>query len=654
MQIRIFLITLAFIFLTHMVKSQDDPVLFTVGNTEVNLSEFNYIYSKTNGEKADFSKKSVEEYLDLYVKFKLKVEKAKEMKIDTIPALNRELDGYRKQLSNSYLLDKEVKERLLKEAYERMKQDVNISHIMVAIKGRKTPADTLDAFKKILEIKKELDEGKSFEEVAKTKSEDTYSNKTGGKIGWMAALFPSGFYGMESAAYNTPLGKYSDPIKTSVGYHIIKVNDVRPARGSVELAHILLRKSKEKTDKDPKAAIQEIYALLQGGGDFDELARKHSEDKKSASKGGYLGFFGIGVNEPNFENMAFSLKNDGDYSSPIETSAGWHILRRVSKPELGTYEAEKNRLQVKVEKDPRFQEARTAMISKIKSQGIYKVDEKVLNDFISSLDKDFLSQKWRAPKKSNKTLFSFGGEKEHSLGDFTDYLLRSSRKRTQMGRKNEISNVVNNLLDQYSNDMALEYEKSQLSKKYPDFRSLMREYEEGILLFEVTKMLVWDKASQDTIGLENYYAKNSDKYLWNERAEASIYMLKSQSGKILEKTRKLAKKKSSGDVLKKINKSGNLLTATKETIEKGKNNYPGLNDKTWGKGVLSDSEINKDNSVSFVKLESILPREKKSLKESRGYVIADFQDELEAKWIEQLRKEYPVKINQDVLSNLVK
>ena len=652
------IICLALVFLGCFLglNAQDDPVLFTVGDTKVNLSEFNYIYSKTNGNDADYSKASVDEYLDLYVKFKLKVQKAKEMQIDTIPSLKRELDGYRKQLASSYLLDKTVKERLLKEAYERQKKDINASHIMVSVKGRKQPKDTLEAYNKIMAIKKELDSGSTFEKLVVSRSEDTYSNKNEGQIGWLTAILPNGFYEMESAAYNTAAGKYSAPFRTGMGYHILKVNETRAARGNIELAHIVVfDDGKEKAPaKDPKSLIEKAHADLKAGGDFDQIARNISDDKKSASKGGYLGFFGIGVHEKAFEDAAFSLKNDGDYTAPIKSSTGWHIIKRVSKPKLGSYETEKNRLQSKIERDSRFQEARNAMIVKIKAESKFSLDEKVLESFTSTLGKEFLTTKWRAPKKSDDILFSFNDESKYTLGDFTDYLLRAAKQRMSQGRSGDVAGVVKSLLDTYSNDMALEYEKSQLSKKYPDFRSLMREYEEGIILFEVTKMLVWDKASQDTTGLKAFYNKNQDNYLWGERAETTTYTLKSQSEKILAKVRKLAKKKSSDAVLSKINKKGNLLTVSKGKAEKGKKSFPGVDDLVWKKGTLSPSSINNDNTVSFVKIEQTLPREKKALKDARGYVIADYQDQLEQEWIKELKASYPVKINKEVLNSFIK
>ncbi|MGB1217374.1 MAG: peptidylprolyl isomerase, partial [Saprospiraceae bacterium] len=348
------LVLVMFLSLCTSLLAQDDAVLFTVADKAVTASEFKYIYSKTNGKKADYSKESVEEYLDLYTKFKLKVQKAREMKIDTIPVLKRELEGYQMQLANSYLIDKEVKERLLREAYERKKQDVNISHIMVRITGPQLPADTLRAYQKIKTAQEVIQKGSPFANAAKMYSEDTYSKNNGGNIGWVTAVLPNGFYEMESAAYNTQKGEVSNIIRTNMGYHLIQVNEKRPSRGTLEVAQIVVWEDKKDPSKNPKTIIEDVYKQLKDGADFEKLAREVSSDKKTAKKDGYLGFFGIGEYESSFEDAAFALKKDGDFSAPIQTSTGWHIIKRISRPNYGTYETEKNRLQSKIEKDLRF------------------------------------------------------------------------------------------------------------------------------------------------------------------------------------------------------------------------------------------------------------------------------------------------------------
>ncbi len=652
--------TLLLLFVSLVAWGQSDPVLFTVGDTPVNVSEFQYIYSKTNGEKADFSKESLEEYLDLYVKFKLKVQKARELQYDTIKSLQSELNGYRRQLADSYLIDKEVKDKLVKEAYNRTLKDRNISHILVKIKGVQTPADTLKAYRAISDIKKKLDGGESFERIAQKFSEDQYTKARGGTLGWITAILPNGFYGLESAAYNTSVGKYSDVARSNLGYHIVKVNEERRARGTVEVAHILVRKAAKGQVDTSKQVIDKAYAELKAGAGFEATVKKYSQDKKTKGKGGYIGFFGIGVNEASFEDAAFGLAKNGDYSAPIQTSIGWHIIRRVSKPEIGTYQVEKNRIQVKVEQDSRYQEARTSMIRKIMMENKFTINEDVLKKFLNSLDDSFTTYKWRAPKKSDETLFTFDGGFEYPLGGFTDYLLRQARERTKArSRKGNsvaerVEPAVRNLLEKFAGEKALDLEKKQLSDKYPDFRSLMREYEEGIMLFEATKDIVWDKASKDTVGLQNFYNKNRGNYMFGQRADITTYTIKSASSKIIDKARKCAKKKPSDYVISKLDKNGSFISADTKTFEKGKTRNDALEALKWKKGSMTANVINDDNSTSFSKVEKVLPGKQKSLKEARGYVIADYQDQLESEWVESLRKEYPVKINQNVLNSMVR
>jgi peptidyl-prolyl cis-trans isomerase SurA len=299
-------------------QTNDDPILFSVANQPVHVSEFLYIYSKTNRDKADFSKKSLEEYLDLYTKFKLKVKRAKDMRLDTIPALQKELEGYRKQLADSYLLDKEVTEKLIKEAYQRSLKDLSVSHIMVSLKQNPSPQDTALAYKRIMAIKGKLDGGSDFVKAAKSLSDDKSAKTNNGNIGYFTSPFPNGFYDFESAAYNLEKGTYSAPVRTPIGYHIIKVDDIRPARGEMEAAHILIRHK----SPNPKMTIDSIHSLLSSGQNFEDLAKIYSNDKSTASKGGYIGFFGISKYEKAFEDAAFALKADGDFTQPIETLAG--------------------------------------------------------------------------------------------------------------------------------------------------------------------------------------------------------------------------------------------------------------------------------------------------------------------------------------------
>ena len=314
-------------------SQKDDPVLFTVDGTPVHRSEFDYIYSKTNGPDADYSKESLDEYLNLYVNFKLKVQKAKEMKLDTIKSLQQELDGYRRQLADSYLIDREVTEKLVQEAFLRSKEDVDVSHILIKLAPNPSPEDNLKALEKARSVKAELESGKSFKELALKYSEDNSVKKNQGHIGWVTAIFPKGFYELETAAYSTEKGQVSEPVRTGAGYHILTVHDRRPARGEVEVAHILIRPEKSDDGIKARNRIDEAHEKLATGEDFSKVAKEYSDDKVTANKGGYLGFFGINRYEKAFEDAAFGIAADDEFTKPVKTAAGWHVIKRISKKE---------------------------------------------------------------------------------------------------------------------------------------------------------------------------------------------------------------------------------------------------------------------------------------------------------------------------------
>ncbi len=656
---RTFFLFVALIYAQLTFSQQNDPVLFSVEGTPVHRSEFEYIYTKTNGPDADFSKESLDEYLDLYINFKLKVRKAKEMKLDTIVALQQELNGYRRQLADSYLIDREVTEKLVEEAFLRKQEDIDLSHILVKLAPNATPADTLAALEKIMEAKKMLDSGRHFEEVAKTYSEDKSVGKNSGHIGWVTAIFPNGFYALETAAYSIAPGEVSGPIKTSSGYHLIKVNGRRPARGEVEVAHILVRSDKNPDTIKARKKIDEAYQKLEDGVDFGEVAKEYSGDKMTASKGGYLGYFGINRYEKAFEDAAFGLAKDGDYSKPVQTSIGWHIIKRIGKKDNQSLHQLKSSLQNKIKSDARFKLAKESMIERIKKESNFTENSTTLDNLIASLQADtsntFLTYKWKAPADpSTDPLFSFGDKLKVTLGDFENYLQRSSRIRQQMSRQG-IEAVVNRLYKDYIGENALKYEEKQLEKKYPEFKSLMREYEEGVLLFEVTKMEVWDKASQDTVGLQAFYDNNKSKYQWKERAVVSEYSLNASAKEQINRIREYCKDKAPEEVLANFNGKDpkRILNYKSKRYEKGRNDV--LDRMTWEPGQLSPVKINKRSKAhEFFKIEELVPPGQKTLKEARGYVVADYQDYLEAHWLQSLKDEYKVSIANKVFNKMVK
>lgn len=642
--------------------SAQDPVLFTVDGESVHVSEFEYIYSKSKIDTASYSRASLEEYLELYKNFKLKVKRAKDMKLDTIPALQRELAGYRKQLANSYLVDKEVTDKLIKEAYDRSLFDVSISHIMIKLEPNAAEKEVKIAEQKLMDVQKKLKNGESFEELAKTYSDDTNTKEIGGSMGYLNPIFPDGFYNLETAAFLTPVGEVSDIVRTVAGVHLIKVNEKRDAIGQMEVAHILIRNPKEGDPNSAKTKIDKIYQQLEGGEPFEKLAKELSEDGKTAPRGGYIGY--IGVRHP-FEASAFAITANDAYSTPFQSSVGWHIVKRINKKPVETFEIAKRRIQTRMQenqrksKNPdynRLTNARKTMIARIKRDGNYKENKSVLNSFIASLDSTFITYKWKAPKENppKDVLFTLGDKNglSASLYEFQDFCQRNS-KRMRRGRNMNRKDLVNLLYDEFLDDNCIKYEETQLEEKYPDFKSLMREYEEGILLFEATKILVWDKASQDSVGLDQFFKSRENVYKWNERAVVSKYTVSADNAEMVPDLIKKVRRLSPDKYLEKINKGEEVVSREEKLYEKSKSKLP--DGMEWELGSISEVSVNKRNKASsFYKLESMLPVSNKTLKDARGFVIADYQNYLEKQWIIELKKTYPIKVNEDVFNALIK
>ncbi len=625
-----------------------DPVLFTVDDTPVHLSEFKYIYSKTNGNDADFSRKSLEEYLELYIKFKLKVQKAKEMQLDTIPSLQKELEGYRKQLADSYLIDREVTDKLLRELYERVQEDVELSHIFIQGQGQ----DTLEAYAKAMDIRKQLDGGTDFAKLAREASDDAGAAQRDGSLGFLTAPLPNGFYELEKAAYNTPVGSVAGPVRSRIGYHIIRVEQRRPARGEIEVAHILARVKNDNFDA-AKTKIDEIYAALQtDGAKFETLAKSSSDDEATSDRGGYLGIFGIGRYERNFEDAAFALPEDGAISEPIKTSIGWHIIKRISKRGIQPFEVEKNRLEVKIKQDSRFEQARIAMLERIRRENSFTENEAVLQQFIDNQDAEsFFGFRWEMDASvKDDVLLSLGEDNQRKLSDFAAYLKNATGKRIRL-KSQGVEAAVRQLYAEYVEDVCMRFEEGRLEEKYPEFKALMREYEEGILLFEATKQLVWDKASQDTVGLQAFHEKEKGRYRWRERAVVTVYTVAPVGRTKAQQIRSYVEKNEEADgVIRQFNTEEQvIITIEQKTIERKPEDT-----ETWSEGYVSRLQVSRDGSSSFYRVEEVMPPRSKTLQEARGYIIADYQDYLENQWVESLRKAYKVKVNQKVFESLIK
>lgn len=616
----------------------------TVGKYPVTVGEFRYIYEKNNGASADYSEKSLREYLDLYTRFKLKVQKAKAMQLDTISELKTELAGYRKQLASSYLIDKEVTEELLKELYERMKYDIEFSHIFIPVPENAVQKSRDEARLKLLEIQSKIVGGMDFVRAAIEFSEDKNTAPSGGYMGYFTAKMPAGFYHFESALYNTPIGKVSDIVESKIGLHLIKVTNKRIARGQIEVAHILFR-------ADQKALADSVYRNLMSGSDFNDAVVKFSTDRNTVRNKGILPVFGINTFDNNFEEAAYLLAKDGDISAPVSTRSGWHIIKRISKPAPDSYEIFVRRNKNTIIKDQRFDAAKFKLIEDIKKSNAFRAFPENLLKFNEGLNEEFYSYRWTPDLKDPSALiFEFGNKQKFTLKDFAEYCRKNTKIRLKYDKTKPVKEVTDELYRDYVNEMAMEFEEQHLEQKYPDFKSLMREYEEGILLFEATKIAVWDKANQDTTGLEQFFNIHNSKYRTEEKAVAELYTIYTNNKKEADKIIAFAKKNNGEKTLKNFNKKKTLVEFSQGEYDRKSKE---MISAEWKENTVSAVAYN-EKDTRFVKLTKLIPSRVKTLGEARGYVVADYQDFLENQWISQLRDEFPVHLHNDVLTKMIR
>ena len=649
-------VVLLTLLVSSFAQDSDNRTLFTVGGDKVTVADFEYEYNKNNvNNQANYSDTSLHSYLALYENFRLKVREAEAMKLDTIPSLKNELEGYRKQLAKSYLSDREITDKLILEAYERSKTEVNASHILIKVDENANPADTLIAYKKITALRKRIEKGEAFDKVARESSEDQSAKQNGGDIGWFSVF--GTIYPFENACYTLKKGELSQPVRTEFGYHLVKVNATRPSRGQIHVEHLMIRFPDKATDADKAAAkhkIDSIYGLITAGKiGFEDAVTAFSEDKGSRSKKGDLPWFGTGAQTrmmPEFEDAAFALQKDGDISKPIMTHLGWHILKRLEKKDPQPFNDVKNDIKKKVERDSRSEVAKTVLVDRIKKENNFEQFPEVKAGFEKHVDSAIFKGTWHGDiilRSSTKVLFKLAG-KPYTEGEFADYIGKTAKRRSDKSK----DGLLNEYYENFVNTKCLDYEESMLEVKKPEFRNLMKEYKDGILLFELMDRMVWTKAVKDTDGLEAFRQKNSTKYMWGNRAEVAIFNVNDK--KAAEEAYKLAeKKKTVAEIKEKINvaNSKSHVSVIEGKYERGQ--YDVVDRIDWKPGLTSITKLN-DSSYQFILVKQIVQPEPKSLKEAKGYIVSDYQEYLEKTWLESLRNKYPIKLDESVFRSLVK
>jgi len=608
--------------------------LFRVGTKSVTKAEFDYVYGKNREVGASIDPKTEAEYLDLYVNFKRKVAFAEFLGRDTLPSFLTEFNGYYKQLLKPYLTDKSVDDRLIDEAYERMQFDVRASHIMVDCAEDALPSDTLKAFNRLMAIKDRLNRGEPFETLASL-STDTYSAERGGDLGFFTVF--SMVYPFESAAYTATEGQVVGPIRSQFGYHLIKKTAQRPARSIMQASHILILDTESDPNPDAQKQINDVYAKLQGGEPFAAAALKYSEDPTTSKQGGRLAPFGINQMLPEFEDAAFLLTDDGSYSMPVKTKLGWHIILRNGLNPIPSRADSERQLSQKVRRDERSNASEKAYLERLKREYQLKVSEQNLERLMASLIKNKgVDKAAKAELLSYRTQVHPDGRVLRGLDALPT--LRKSEE-GQVDRATLVKRY-----NEWVKALVLEEAEKLLPMHNSEFRFLAQEYREGILVFELTREYVWDKASSDSLGLKSFFELRRADYQWPERISGSV--LNSSNAAALKKAANLALSKAPlAKIEKVINAKEELVNFT--SVEKvvlgseGKNAMQRIMAKFEGKDMVKGPFESDGMNYVLIATERI-PAGPKALSECRGQVIADYQKHLEALWIKDLEAKFPL------------
>lgn len=630
-------------FFMSFVSLGQQEVLLKVNNDEVTTADFVRVYEKNLALINDTEENSPEQYLDLYIDYKLKVQEAYRKGLHNKASYKKEIASYRTQLAKDYLNDVQVTDKLVEEAYNRTKNELRARHILVRVRSDALPKDTLAAFTKLLEARKHIVAGEDFASIARKYSEDPSAKQNGGDLGWFKAF--KMVYPFENAAYTTKVNEVSQPFRTSFGYHIVQPTASRIAQGSVQVAHIMIALKQKDSSIIAEEKIKEVRALLAKGAAFETLALNYSDDKNSAKKGGVLSAFEKGqLSSSKFENTAFDLNKVGDISEPFKTKFGWHILKLIKKNPVLSFEKMKPSLSKRVTKDSRARVLSKELNTRLREQ--YKItQEPEIISYFTSVLPEVYDEKLNVFTDDNalsKEAFKVG-DQVYTYKDVAQVFEKKYRKAPYVSRdyfvKREVENFVNNAL--------ITYHKLHLEEQDSDFGLLIKEYKEGLLLFDLLKTEIWDKAQKDSVGLNTFYVNNIERYkapqtftmrvfITSQKKIASTYLKRNTQGENSNSVLSVLKKKHDSPI----------IVTLKDYVQE---DLP-----MSGIVRIGDKELLKEGENYVVyEVVSINEAMTNTLHNVRGQVMSDYQKFLEDTFVNRLREDSNITVNETVLNKLI-
>ena len=651
-------------FFAQAQSKTDKEVLMTIGDQSITVKDFTDVYYKNNLKSDVIEKKSVDDYLELFTTFRMKVMEAERLQLDTSAKFKKELAGYRKQLAKPFMSSDDITDELIEEAYQRKLKDIRASHILIRCDKNALPSDTLKAYNKAMDIrKKALAKGADFGALADQYSDDPSAKgmkatdqnpaRPGnhGDLGYFTVF--DMVYPFETGAYNTKEGEISMPVRSDFGYHLIKVVSITDALGSIQAAHIFLQLPFDAPAEDVAATKQKadnIYKELmaQNGKNWNEMVKQYTDDKGTVARNGALSNFTVSRIVPEFIEACKSLEIN-EISKPIRTNYGFHIIKLLGKSGVSSFEKESKALSERIEKDQRSKKSEEVVLKQVKAEYKFKQNDKNLETFLATIDSSILRNAYEpaAEVDMNATLFSMEGHPT-TVGDFVTYI------KANMTTQKYVTPATYGyqLYENFRNETVMNYADVHLEDKYPEFKALVQEYKDGILLFDLMDREVWNKAVKDTVGLAEFHKRNASKYMWGDRAYATIITVTRPEA--LPKVKALLDKGVELDSLRNAIQRDSITNAIvrKGYYQKGDNQF--VDQTEWKVGVRNEIPSTVDQSTVIVCIREVRKPEQKTLKEARGLVTSDYQVELEQNWVKSLKEKYPVKINESVLEKVRK
>lgn len=642
-----FFLLLGGLFLAATAPAQ---TLFTYGKHTVDAREFIRAYEKNNTQPVKDRAKSIHEYLDLYIRSRLKIQEAYERKLDTLPAMKAELENLRTQISQNYMTDPDISAKLVNEAFARSQKDIHVAHIFISIRNAAGFIDTVSAGRKLDTVLQLLKKGEDFFKTARRYSDDTSAHSNNGDIGFITLLTLP--YEFETAIYNTPSGKYSAPVRSLAGFHIFKNLGERKAAGKIKAQQILLAYppgADENTRKLVAARADSLYRRIMAGDNFNRLAADFSNDYVSAASGGMMPEIGVGQYDPAFEKALWSLPKDNAVSKPFATAYGWHILKRLSlkpvitDPQNKTYQDE---LKQRIMNDSRWKNSKDFLVKKVTDKKGFKQfaydDAALWNMSDSVLDGKPMTSGWAITAFT--PLFAIG-DSIYNANHWVNYANMYRYKQDGSGVK-----PWTQVREEWIRYSLQEYYKAHLEEFSEEFRQQMNEFRDGNLFFEIMQQEVWNKSQADTAALLALYEKNKKKYLWQQSVDAVLFFCADMNSATTAYDKIVA---NPADWKKTAALYPEKVIADSARFEW--NQVPNLKKITPKAGMVTSPLLNQsDNTASFGYVVQVYHQPtQRSFEEARGMLISDYQLVLEKQWEEALRKKYPVVVDEKVLSGII-